>query len=89
MSRSLKKQPFIYDKLQKKVEKANKNGEKIEVKVWKRAAIITPEMIGHVIKIHNGIKHISREITQEMVGYKLGVFSPTRKLGSHGKAGKR
>lgn len=88
MSRSLKKPLYVNPKLQKKFEKANQQGAKIAVKVWDRGSTITPEIIGHTLLIHNGSKKfVSRQVTQDMVGYKIGEFAPTRKSGQHGKAG--
>lgn len=88
MSRSLKKPLYINEKLQAKVEKANKLGKKNNFKTWARASVVSPEMIGHTLLIHNGKKFLSRQITQDMVGYKIGEFAPTRHSGQHGKAGK-
>jgi len=88
MSRSLKKPLFVNEKLQAKVEKANQAGKKIAFKTWARASTISPEMIGHTLLIHNGKKFLSRQVTQDMVGHKIGEFAPTRRAGEHGKAGK-
>jgi len=87
MSRSLKKPLNINSKLQEKIEKANKENKKTAFKVWVRAAVITPEMIGHTLLIHWGKGFASRQVTQDMVGYKIGQFAPTRRSGQHGKAG--
>ena len=87
MSRSLKKPLYVDEKLLKKVQKAGKRFTAF--KTWARDSVITPEMIGHTLLIHNGKKFFSRQVTQDMVGYKIGVFSPTRQIGEHGKAGKR
>jgi small subunit ribosomal protein S19 len=87
MSRSLKKPLYINEKLLKKIEKANKEGKKGAFKTWARDSVISPQMIGHTLLIHNGKKFLSRQITQEMVGHKIGVFAPTRQSGQHGKAG--
>lgn len=90
MSRSLKKTLFTSKKLLAKVEKHrnSKPGIPGVFSTWSRSSVITPEMIGHTFLIHNGQKFMSRTITAEMVGYKLGEFSPTRRFGQHGKAGK-
>lgn len=83
MSRSLKKGPYIDEKLMKKV-KALKVGEKKVIKTWARASTIFPEMVGHTIAVHNGRDHIPVLISENMVGHKLGEFSPTRKFVQHG-----
>ena len=88
MSRSLKKPLHVDQKLQTKIEKANQEGKKKAFKTWARSSTISPEMIGHTLLIHNGKKFLSRQITQDMVGYKIGEFAPTRHSGEHGKAGK-
>lgn len=81
MARSLKKGPYIDQKLLEKIKKA-KPGEMI--KTWARAATITPEMIGFVFGVHNGKEFIRVKVTEEMVGHKLGEFSPTTKFFRHG-----
>ena len=83
MSRSLKKGPYINQKLLKKLGKL-KIGDKTAVKTWDRACTITPEMVGFILAVHNGRTHISILITEEMVGHRLGEFSPTRKFIKHG-----
>lgn len=83
MSRSLKKGPYIDEKLIKKI-KALKAGEKSIIKTWSREASITPEMIGYTFGVHNGHKHVEVFIVEDMVGHKLGEFSPTRKFVVHG-----
>ena len=85
MSRSLKKGPFIADHLLKKVEKLNASGEKKVIVTWSRASTIVPIMIGHTIAVHNGKEHIPVFITDQMVGHKLGEFSPTRNFRGHKK----
>jgi small subunit ribosomal protein S19 len=88
MSRSHKKPLHVNAKLLKKVEEARKE-EKIKAfKTWARNSVISPEMIGQILLIHNGKIFFKREVTQEMVGRKIGEFSPTRQSGQHGKAGK-
>ena len=84
MSRSLKKGPFIDAKLLKKVEKAMKTGDKKAIKTWARASTIAPEMVGMTFAVHNGKDHIPVFVVEDMVGHKLGEFSPTRKFRSHG-----
>jgi len=83
MSRSLKKGPYIDEKLQKKISKLTR-GDKTPVKTWARASTITPEMVGFVIAIHNGKTHLPVLMTENMVGHKLGEFAPTRKFVRHG-----
>src|ERR1700743_361374 len=83
MPRSLKKGPFIDDHLRKKVEGMNTRNEKKVVKTWSRRSTILPVMIGHTIAVHNGKKFIPVYITEQMIGHKLGEFSPTRTLKAH------
>ena len=83
MSRSLKKGPYIDEKLSKKI-KDLKPGDKTIIKTWARNATITPEMIGFNFGVHNGKEHISVQINESMVGHKLGEFSPTTKFIRHG-----
>lgn len=83
MSRSLKKGPYINEKLLKKIAKL-KLGDKTIIKTWSRASVIAPEMIGFTFGVHNGKDHIPVFITEDMVGHKLGEFSPTRKFVKHG-----
>ncbi len=83
MTRSLKKGPFVADHLMKKVEKARR-GELDEIKTWSRASMITPEMVGLEIKVHNGRQHVPVRIVENMVGHRLGEFAPTRKYTGHG-----
>lgn len=83
MSRSLKKGPFIDERLIKKIQNM-KPGDKSVVKTWSRAATITPEMVGVTFGVHNGRDHISVYVTEQMVGHRLGEFSPTRKFVTHG-----
>ncbi len=89
MSRSLKKGPFVDKHLQKKVESLNANNKKEVVKTWSRRSIIFPEFIGHTFAVHNGKEHIPVYVTEDMVGHKLGEFSPTRKFGGHGDDNKK
>ncbi|MEX0919906.1 MAG: 30S ribosomal protein S19 [Candidatus Saccharimonadales bacterium] len=83
MGRSLKKGPYIDERLQKKVE-ALGSGDRTIVKTWARAATITPEMVGKTIAVHNGKVHVPVFISENMVGHKLGEFAPTRKFVKHG-----
>lgn len=89
MGRSLKKGPYVDPKLLKKVEKANLAGDKKPIKTWARASTIAPEFIGHTFLVHNGRMHMNVYVTEEMVGHKLGEFSPTRTFKGHGAKGKR
>jgi len=84
MSRSLKKGPYIDPKLQKKVQKALDNGDKKPIKTWARASTITPQMVGMTFAVHNGKDFIDVLVEENMVGHKLGEFSPTRKFRGHG-----
>src|SRR5271168_4634069 len=83
MSRSLKKGPFIDPKLLKKVAAA-KAGSGLAIKTWSRASEIAPEMVGHIFAVHNGRTFIEVRVSEEMVGHRLGEFSPTRKFIKHG-----
>ncbi len=83
MSRSLKKGPWIDPKLLKKISKL-KTGDKTVIKTWSRSSVITPEMVGFTIGVHNGRIHIPVFIVENMVGHKLGEFSLTRKFVKHG-----
>ena len=83
MSRSLSKGPFTHPKLLKKLGKL-KQGDKTIIKTWSRASVITPEMVGFIFGVHNGKIHISVLVVENMVGHKLGEFSPTRKFVRHG-----
>ena len=83
MTRSLKKGPYIDEKLLKKMSKV-KAGDGTVIKTWSRACTIIPEMIGYTFGVHNGKEHISVKIEEDMVGHKLGEFSPTTKFIKHG-----
>lgn len=83
MSRSLKKGPYVDFKLMKKVSALGPDDKTI-IKTWARASSITPEMVGRTIAVHNGKTHLPVFITENMVGHKLGEFSPTRKFKGHG-----
>ena len=84
MPRSVKKGPFIDKKLLAKVDNMNAEGEKKVIKTWSRASTISPDFVGHTIAVHNGNKFIPVYITENMVGHKLGEFSPTRLFRGHG-----
>lgn len=83
MPRSLKKGPFIDFHLLRKVENALKNGDKKPIKTWSRRSTIFPNMVGLTISVHNGRQHLPIYIIEEMIGHKLGEFSPTRTYRSH------
>lgn len=83
MSRSLKKGPFINDKLAKKVSDLNDAGTKKVIKTWSRSSMISPDMVGHTFAVHNGNKFIPVYVSENMVGHKLGEFAPTRTFRSH------
>ena len=83
MSRSLKKGPYINVSLEKKVLSMNESGKKSVVKTWARASVISPDFVGHTIAVHNGKNFIPVYITDNMVGHKLGEFSPTRTFRGH------
>lgn len=83
MGRSLKKGPFVHKGLLKKIEEMNKNEEKKVVKTWSRASTIFPQFVGHTIAVHDGRKHIPVYCTEDMIGHKLGEFSPTRTFRGH------
>jgi len=84
MARSVKKGPYIDQSLYKKIEDLNKDNKKVVVKTWARRSTIPPEFVGHTIAVHNGIKFIPIYVSENMVGHKLGEFSPTRTFRGHG-----
>lgn len=83
MSRSLKKGPYVDQNLLKKISKI-KQGDGIVIKTWSRASEISPEMVGHIFAVHNGKSFVEVRVSEEMVGHRLGEFSPTRKFVKHG-----
>lgn len=83
MSRSLKKGPYVDPRLLKKIE-GLAVGDRTVIKTWSRASVISPEMVGFTFGVHNGREHIQVFVTEEMVGHRLGEFSPTRKFWRHG-----
>lgn len=89
MSRSLKKGPFTDDHLLKKVEVLNSSNQKTVVRTWSRRSTIVPEFVGHTFAVHNGKKFIPVYVTENMVGHKLGEFSPTRTFRGHEKDDKK
>ena len=85
MARSLKKGPYVDNKLLKKVQAMNESGKKEVIKTWSRRSTIFPDFIGHTFAVHNGKEHIPVYVTEDMVGHKLGEFALTRKNGGHGE----
>ena len=89
MSRSTKKGPFVHARLLKKIEEMNANGNKEVIKTWSRSSTIFPQMVEHTIAVHDGRRHVTVFITEDMVGHKLGEFVPTRKYTGHGSDDKK
>jgi small subunit ribosomal protein S19 len=89
MSRSLKKGPFVDYKIEKRILEMNESGKKKAVKTWSRRSMITPDFVGHTVAVHNGNKFIPVYITENMVGHKLGEFSPTRNFRGHAGSKKK
>ena len=83
MTRSLKKGPFVDEKLMGKVQKIIESGSKKNIKTWSRRSTITPEMVGFTMEVHNGRQFVPVYVTEAMVGHKLGEFSPTRLFRGH------
>ncbi len=83
MARSLKKGPYLYYKLRRKVDAMNEGGKKKVIKTWSRSSMIVPEMIGHTFAVHNGKQFIPVYVTENMIGHKLGEFAPTRTFRGH------
>lgn len=84
MSRSIKKGPFVDQRLLKKLSNIRIDEKRVVVNTWSRACVITPEMVGYTIGVHNGKTHIPVLVVEQMVGHRLGEFSPTRKFTRHG-----
>ncbi|MFV2063204.1 MAG: 30S ribosomal protein S19 [Chloroflexota bacterium] len=89
MSRSLKKGPFVEERLLARVQVMNQKNEKQLLKTWSRASVIFPDFIGHTIAVYNGKKHIPVFISENMVGHRLGEFAPTRNYRGHGRSTER
>lgn len=89
MARSLKKGPYADQNLIKKVEDLNQSKKKQIIKTWSRRSTIFPEFVGHTFGVYNGKTHLPVYVTEDMVGHKLGEFSPTRKFGGHGNDKKK
>ena len=88
MARSLRKGPYIYYQLQRKVDELNETDKKKVVKTWSRGSMITPDMVGHTFAVHNGKQFIPVYVSENMVGHKLGEFSPSRTFRGHAKKSK-
>ena len=83
MSRSVKKGPFVHEKLLKRIQEMNEKNEKKVLKTWSRASTIFPDMVAHTIAVHDGRKFVPVYVTEDMVGHKLGEFAPTRTYKGH------
>ncbi len=83
MARSIRKGPYVFHKLLKKVEKAKESNKKTVIKTWSRSSMIIPDMVGETIAVHNGKIHVPVYVTENMVGHKLGEFAPTRTFKGH------
>jgi small subunit ribosomal protein S19 len=89
MSRSLRKGPFVASHLAKKVDAVKADGKETVIKTWSRSSTILPNMVGHTIAVYNGKQHVPVYVSEQMVGHKLGEFSPTRTFRSHVKSDKK
>lgn len=89
MARSLKKGPFVDGHLLRKVEALNRTGQKNVIRTWSRRSTIIPDMVGHIIAVHDGHRHVPVYISESMVGHKLGEFAPTRTFRGHAGAKER
>ena len=83
MSRSLKKGPFVQERLMSRIEAMNQKNEKRMIRTWSRTSTVFPEMVGHTIAVHDGRKHVPVFVSEQMVGHKLGEFAPTRLFRGH------
>jgi len=83
MSRSIKKGPYVEERLLKRIEEMNEKGEKQVLKTWSRSSTLFPQMVGHTIAVHDSRKHVPVYVTEDMVGHKLGEFAPTRTFHGH------
>ena len=89
MSRSIKKGPYVHEKLAKRVDAAQRSGSKAVIRTWARASVIMPDMLGLTIAVHDGRRHVPLFITENMVGHKLGEFAPTRTFRGHSSKSER
>ena len=83
MSRSVKKGPYVEERLMNRINAMNESGNRVAVKTWSRSSTIFPEMVGHTIAVYNGKQHVPVYVTEDMVGHKLGEFAPTRTFRGH------
>ena len=83
MARSLRKGPYVYYKLQRKVDELNKSNKKKVIKTWSRSSMVAPDFVGHTFAVHNGRQFIPVYVTENMVGHRFGEFAPTRTFRSH------
>ena len=83
MGRSIKKGPYVHEKLLARVQAMNASGEKKVLKTWSRSSTIFPDFVGHTFAVHDGRKHVPVYVTEDMVGHKLGEFAPTRTFRGH------
>ena len=83
MARSIKKGPYVFERLLKRVRALNESGKKEVIKTWSRRSTIYPQFVGHTIAVHDGRKHVPVYVTEDMVGHKLGEFVPTRTFKGH------
>jgi small subunit ribosomal protein S19 len=88
MSRSSKKGPFVEERLMRRIEDMNKANTKTMIRTWSRTSTIFPEMVGHIIAVHDGRKHVPVFVSESMVGHKLGEFAPTRLYRGHQGSGR-
>ena len=88
MGRSIKKGPYVHEKLLARVQAMNASGEKKVLKTWSRSSTIFPDFVGHTFAVHDGRKHVTVYVTEDMVGHKLGEFAPTRTYRGHAGAKK-
>ena len=84
VGRSLKKGPYVEERLLGRIDRMNESGDKRVIKTWSRRSTIFPQMVGHTLAVHDGRKHVPVYITEDMVGHKLGEFAPTRAFRGHG-----
>jgi len=89
MSRSIKKGPYVFPRLLKRVRELNEKGKKEVLKTWSRSSTIYPDFVGHTFAVHNGREFIPVYVTEDMVGHKLGEFALTRKFGGHAGSGNK
>jgi small subunit ribosomal protein S19 len=84
MSRSIKKGPYVHEKLAKKIEAAKRSNARVVIRTWSRASMIMPDMVGMTIAVHDGRRHVPLFLTENMVGHRLGEFAATRTFRGHG-----